>query len=109
DNFLPTGRVIVNGNDGDDDIRVMATITQSSVIDGGDGNDYLVGAGENDVFTGGNGNDSIYGGSGTDELVESGDVNFVLSNAKLTGLGTDTLSSIETARLTGGAGDNTFT
>ncbi|MBL1208512.1 calcium-binding protein, partial [Geminocystis sp. GBBB08] len=46
--------------------------------------------------------------SATDTLIESGNVNFVLTSTKLTGLGTDALSSIEKAQLTGGVSNNTL-
>src|SRR5206468_1518375 len=45
---------------------------------------------------------------GTDRLVESGDVDFTLTDAALTGNGTDSLNGIEQVRLTGGASANTF-
>ena len=48
----------------------------------------------------------ISGGPGTDWLSESGDVNFVLTNSLLTGLGTDSLNTIESAWLIGGDGNN---
>ena len=57
-------------------------------------------------MTGGLGNDSINGGGGIDRLVESGDVNFTLTNTSLTGLGSDVLVSIERATLTGGFSAN---
>jgi Ca2+-binding RTX toxin-like protein len=63
----------------------------------------------NDTFSGRGGNNVLVGGPGTDTVVESGDVNFVLTNTSLTGPGQDTLSGIEVANLTGGAGNNTFT
>jgi|GEM_PF-4447588 len=61
------------------------------------------------TFTGGMGNDVMIGGSGLDLLIESGDVNFSLTDTSLAGLGFDTLVGIEQAILTGGSSDNTFT
>ena len=58
------------------------------------------------TLTGGLGNDTIVGGAGFDTLVESGDVNFRLTNSQLTGLGTDMLSGLDAAVLTGGPGAN---
>jgi Ca2+-binding RTX toxin-like protein len=52
------------------------------------------------------GDDSLNGGSGIDRLIESGDVNFTLTNTNLTGNGSDTLNSIESANLTGGTSNN---
>ena len=58
------------------------------------------------TLTGGLGNDTIVGGPRFDTLVESGDVNFRLTNSQLTGLGSDTISGLDAAVLTGGAGAN---
>lgn len=85
-----------------------STFSGTVSIEGGSGNDTLMGGKGSDVLTGGNGNDHLVGGPGVDRVVESGNVNFTLSNTSLTGLGTDVLSGIERASLTGGPGDNTF-
>lgn len=58
------------------------------------------------TLTGGLGNDTIVGGLQLDTLIETADVNFRLTNSQLTGLGTDTLSGLDAAVLTGGAGAN---
>ena len=58
------------------------------------------------TLTGGLGNDTFIGGAMPDTLVETGDVNFTLTNSQLTGLGTDTLSGINAAVLTGGPSAN---
>jgi Ca2+-binding RTX toxin-like protein len=68
--------------------------------------DSLVGGDGNDTLTGGLGNDTLDGGNGTDRLTELGNVNFQLSDTKLTGLGTDTLAGVEEANLSGGIGNN---
>jgi Ca2+-binding RTX toxin-like protein len=75
---------------------------------GGSGNDSLLGGTGNDSLTGGLGDDTLNGGDGTDTLIEAGDVDFVLTDTSLVGLGTDTLISLEQAQLTGGAGNNTL-
>lgn len=89
--------------------------TGSVTLLGGAGNDLLLGSSGadgisggsgNDTLEGGQGNDTISGGLGTDLLQESGDVNFVLTNPQLTGLGTDSLNGLELAQLTGGIGAN---
>ena len=77
-------------------------------LDGGEGNDNLNGEEGDDRFTGGLGDDRFVGGIGTDRLDETGDVDFTLTDVSLTGLGSDTLDSIEIAVLTGGASANTF-
>ena len=76
---------------------------------GGDDNDSLYGEDGDDFFYADLGNDRIYGGGGTDKVVAEADASFSLTNTKLTGLGTDILSSIEAADLTGGASANLFT
>jgi hypothetical protein len=67
------------------------------LLDGGDGDDTL---------TGGAGDDTLDGGPGTNTLVDSGDITFTLTDSRLDGHGTDTLSRIQRARLVGGDGDN---
>ncbi len=85
----------------------LANIEKASLT-GGTGNNRLdASAFTGDVtLSGGLGNDTFVGGSGTDRIVESADVNFTLTNTSLTGLGTDMLTSIEEASLTGGVGNN---
>ncbi len=70
------------------------------------GNDRLDGADDNDTLKGKAGDDLLIGGAGTDSVHEQGDVDFTLTDAQLTGLGTDTLSSIERAELVGGESAN---
>src|SRR5262249_25245486 len=78
----------------------------NDTLQGNNGADTLLGGSGDDVLTGAAGNDVMDGGTGTDVLVETDDVNFTLTgtpaSATLTGLGTDTLTNIEQARLTGG-------
>lgn len=102
----------LSGGPGDD---VLVASAGNDTLLGGSGNDSLTaGAGDDELFggdgddslRGGQGNDTIDGGAGSDSLFETGDVNFALTNSKLTGLGADTLVSIEAATLTGGAGNN---
>lgn len=65
---------------------------------------------DKDVLSGGPGTNTIDGSHGDDLVVESGNVNMTLSGntaaSTLTGTGTDILSSVEMARLTGGPGNN---
>jgi Ca2+-binding RTX toxin-like protein len=76
-------------------------------LNGGAGNDDLFGAGGDDVLTGESGNDTLDGGDGTDRLYERGNVDLTLTDTGLTGgLGNDAVSSIETAYLKGGNGNN---
>lgn len=94
------------------------TIGTSTTIEkafGGDGNDTIIGNSAanflssgrgDDLLTGAAGNDTLDGGTGIDIVVESGNVNFTLTNTTLTGNGTDSLSNIEGVFLIGGSGNN---
>lgn len=76
-------------------------------VNGGGGNDTLLGNTGNDTLIGSTGTDLLIGGAGIDRVVESGDTTIRLNNTSLTvGNVTDTLIGIETATLTGGAGNN---
>lgn len=111
-----SGNDDLNGHSEDDSIDGGAG---NDSIKGGAGNDVLVGAmgddavlgqAGNDSLTGGLGNDLLDGGTGTvDVLIESADANLTLTDTQLLGIGTDTLVGIESASLTGGAGNNTLT
>ncbi|MDC0175472.1 FG-GAP-like repeat-containing protein [Planctomycetaceae bacterium] len=76
-------------------------------LNGGAGHDSLVGGGGDDVLTGESGDDTIDGGEGTDRLYERANVDMTLTDASLSGgLGSDDLTSIETAYLKGGNSNN---
>jgi len=75
-------------------------------LEGRSGNDNFSGGDGDDDLYGGDGNDTFYGGAGIDRILEVANANFTLNDTRLTGRGTDTLSQIELARLTGGDGDN---
>jgi Ca2+-binding RTX toxin-like protein len=92
--FGGNGQDQATGGDGDDQLF------------GGNGTDFLDGGAGNDVFVGGIGNDTAAGGAGTDRVMAIGDLDWTLSDTALTGEGTDVLSSIEEAQLTGGGRDN---
>ncbi|TXT22288.1 MAG: Cadherin domain-containing protein putative calcium-binding protein, partial [Planctomycetota bacterium] len=111
-----TGKLTADLSDGDDGL-IFDTLVLSSDVHGGvgndtvvagSGNDSLFGDGGSDSLTGDLGDDEIDGGDGTDTVSETGDVNFTLTNTSLVGIGTDTLSALEVAILTGGAGSNVF-
>ena len=70
------------------------------------GNDLLISGNKNDLLSGGLGDDTIDGGNGIDTLLETADANLTLTDTSLVGLGSDTLSNIEAAQITGGAGNN---
>jgi Ca2+-binding RTX toxin-like protein len=76
-------RIVINAGAGNDVVAVSAHVSKPSVLNGGDGNDYLrggsaddslSGGAEHDVLFGGAGNDTLDGGTGRDRLSgDSGD------------------------------------
>jgi len=93
------------GFDGGDTLRGSGGRDQ---LDGGAGDDFLYGQGSVDKLTGGLGNDFLNAGAGNDTLIEAGDVDFVLTDTSLTGLGTDLLIGFENVSLTGGDSANSI-
>ena len=83
----------------------------ADVLIGGTGNDTLSAGNGNDTLTGGAGADALNGGGGANVVAETRDANFVLADTTLDigAEGTDTLTGIGTANLTGGASNNSFT
>ena len=71
--FAPTGRIVVFGQAGNDNVTVASTITRNAWLYGDDGNDTLTGGGGNDVITGGAGTDSQVGGAGNDTYLFDAD------------------------------------
>lgn len=111
-----TAGIEVRGGAGNDSLNAAAVATALS-LSGDAGNDTIIGGGGNDTLSGGDdddqlqgaaGDDSLDGGSGTDSISEAGDVDFVLDATSLSGVGTDQLSGIEQASLTGGSSANTI-
>jgi Ca2+-binding RTX toxin-like protein len=67
--FHPTGRLVVYGGDGNDDIAVAQDVTAEAWLYAGAGNDRLQAGGGNSVLIGGTGNDILIAGSGRDILI----------------------------------------
>ncbi len=88
------------------DISEFQGTAGPDTLRGAAGNDRLDGLDGNDTLQGKAGDDLLMGGAGTDTVREQGDVDFMLTDAQLTGLGTDILSGIERANLAGGNGAN---
>ncbi len=122
--------VSLTGGSGSDTINASALLFAvtllggggSDTLTGGSSGDRLDGQSGDDVLTGGLGADTISGGDGVDRLVEVSKAtvatNFTLtdfqeSDAQVTGFGIaavpETLSSIESASLTGGSNNDTLT
>jgi hypothetical protein len=69
------------GNGNDRFSATGVTVPGSSTIDGGNGDDFIVGTGSADVITGGNGNDFVAGGIGHDiAALDNGDDVFRWNN-----------------------------
>ena len=66
--YQPTGRMIVHGLAGDDNIQVTGSTSLPMWLYGDGGNDRLKGGAGNDVLMGGDGDDLLAGGSGRDLL-----------------------------------------
>jgi Ca2+-binding RTX toxin-like protein len=67
--FHPTGRLVVYGGDGNDDIAVAQEVTAQAWLYAGAGNDRLQAGGGSSVLIGGAGNDVLIGGSGRAVLI----------------------------------------
>ena len=61
-------RSVVDGQDGDDNILVDATVLIPCVLFGNSGNDIIQGGSGNDIIDGGKGNDQLDGGAGNDTV-----------------------------------------
>jgi uncharacterized delta-60 repeat protein len=97
--FSPTGRIVVHGYAGNDDIQVVGGLSKSvwlyggagdDRLTGGDGNDVLLGGDGNDTLQGGNGRDLLIGGTGSDRLLGSADDDILIA-------GTTDHDAVETA------------
>jgi len=101
---LPTYDVL-RGQGGNNDTLIGGD--GNDKLNGGAGHDSLIGGGGDDVLSGESGDDTLDGGEGTDRLYERANVDMTLTDASLSGgLGSDDLTSIETAYLKGGNSNN---
>ncbi len=66
DGVEATDQLVINGLSGNDTINATALATMSLTIDGGAGNDTIIGSQGSDTLIGGDGNDTITGGRGND-------------------------------------------
>src|SRR6185312_5292883 len=76
DHFDTFDQLTVSGLAGNDriDATKLATSTLALLLDGGDGNDTMLGGAAQEVLLGGNGDDSLAGGDGSDFLIgDNGD------------------------------------
>jgi ELWxxDGT repeat protein len=66
--FMPTGRLIAYGEDGNDQMSIDESIALTAILDGGEGNDDLSGGAGDDLLLGGTGSDWLSGAAGNDFL-----------------------------------------
>jgi hypothetical protein len=78
--FAPTGRLIVYGQDGDDDIQIAASITIPIWVFGGAGDDRIRGGAGDDLLEGGLGDDLLVGGGGRDFLIGGEGADRIIGN-----------------------------
>jgi len=91
------------------DLSINLLSEDIEALIGGAGADTLVGNSLANEMTGLGGGDIIAGAGGIDQIIETSDANMTLTNVLLTiGGVNDTLASIESAALTGGASSNTI-
>ena len=88
------GRDTLKGADGDD------------VLIGDDGLDLLEGGVGDDTLRGGVGDDTLRGGVGSDRVIETGDLNYTVTDTNLIGKGNDVISEIESMQIAGGGKGN---
>lgn len=101
--------VLVSAGGGNDVVTIAFANLIPVTLDGGAGDDSLTGGAGFDVLIGGPGNDTLNGGAGNDRAEEAANADMTLTDVTLVvGAETNTLISIESAMLTGGAGDNTL-
>ena len=89
--FAVSGLIILNGDDGDDDINIAAEVPNDSEIHGDGGHD---------IIKGGGGNDLIFGDAGDDKLKARGDADILVGGA-----GRDTLAGGDSRDLLFGGAD----
>jgi hypothetical protein len=106
----PIVRLDILGGDGDDRIDASALVFTPTLLEGGAGNDIVLGGGSRDTLTGGPGNDALDGRGGEDiaSYADHGEdgVRADLHAGSATGAAgeRDTLSNFEALR--GGPGDD---
>jgi hypothetical protein len=76
-----TGRLLVFGQAGDDDIHLAGSFSAPAWLDGGPGNDRLKGGAGHDVLIGGDGDDLLIGQSGRDLLIGGNGADRIVGNA----------------------------
>ncbi len=96
--------VFLSAGSGNNTMDASQFTNGAVLLDGGDGNDVLIGGYKDDTLNGGNGNDTLYGGGGSDDLNgEEGDDTLNGCGNIDTTIGTDGSDSLD-----GGNGNDTY-
>ncbi len=73
--------VVIGADAGDgDDVIDASSLTVSTVLVGGNGDDQLWGGSGNDALFGGSGDDELHGGEGDDRLIGGGQITITVTN-----------------------------
>ena len=75
-----TGTATLNAAASGDSI-IVASQTSGAVLNGGAGNDYLIGNNGSDLMSGGGGNDTLIGGAGGDDMTGGAGIDTFIINA----------------------------
>lgn len=79
--FIPSGRIVVFAQSGNDDVQVAGSVENSAWLYGGQGDDRLKGGNGNDVLLGEEGDDLIVGGKGRDFAIGGYGADRIVGNA----------------------------
>src|SRR4029453_6973413 len=77
----PSGRIIVTGGDGNDEIQIIGSIANPAWLYGDAGNDRLNAGNSGSLLIGGDGDDRLSGGSGRDVLIGGQGADNLLGNS----------------------------
>ncbi|ELS05561.1 hypothetical protein,putative calcium-binding protein [Xenococcus sp. PCC 7305] len=106
------GDDLVIGGNGNDTLKAgegadsLFGGNDNDFIEGEGGFDELYGEAGDDTLRGGNGDDTIFGGAGSDRVLETGNLNFTVTDTQVIGRGTDTFSEVELVEISTGGGQN---
>jgi Ca2+-binding RTX toxin-like protein len=77
----PTGRIIVTGGAGDDNIQIAGAVSNPAWLYGDAGNDRLNAGNGGSLEIGGDGNDQLLGGGGRDVMIGGNDADSLIGNS----------------------------
>ena len=77
----PSGRIIVTGGTGDDNLQIAGTVANPVWLYGDAGNDRLNGGRGGSLLIGGDGNDELLGGNGRDVMIGGQGADRLIGNA----------------------------